>query len=166
MPVAVEGQRHSAALDDLLEHQHVALRVLLLPEQGEGNHSRGVVHGADQGQAWPPTLQPVVTAPIDLQQHPLLGVACPAQVAPARAPAPGTADPTRQQDSPDGGAREVDALPPGQHLGQMRVVETGVAALSQGQHPLLNLCSRGGRRSPASVSVCYGGSSLLSIRRQ
>ena len=35
--------------------------------------------------------------------------------------------------------------------GQMRVVETGVAALSQGQHPLLNLCSRG----PV-ASLCFG----------
>ena len=129
MPIAIEGHRHAAAVDDLLEHEQVAVGVLLFSEQGEGDRPRGVVHGPDERQAGSPTLQPVVPAPVDLQQHPLLGVALPAQIALARSAAAGAPNTARQQHPPDGGAREADALPLGQQLGQMRVVEAGVAAL-------------------------------------
>ena len=166
MPVAVEGQGHAVAGDDLLEQEQVAVGVLVLPEQGEGHRPGGVVHGPDEGEAGAAPLQPVVLAPIDLQQHPLLRVALPAPIALTRATAARTVDSPRQQDPSDGGARQADALPLRQQLGQMRVVKAGVTALGQGQH----LCPRpragGGRRLPATVAVRHGGGALLSIRRQ
>ena len=80
MPVAVQCHWDSVAIDDLPEHQHVAVGVLLLTEQSEGDRPGGVVHGADESQMWSATLQPVVPTPIYLQQHSLLGVALPSKV--------------------------------------------------------------------------------------
>ena len=166
MPVAVEGQRDAVPVDDLLEHDQVAVGVLLLPEQGEGDRPGGVVHGADERQVGAAALQPVVPAPVDLQQHPLLGVALPSTVALGRPAAARTADAPGQQDPPDGGAGQADALPLRQHLGEMRVVEARIGASGQRQHLLLHLRGRGGRRLPASVPVSHGRSALPSVRRQ
>ena len=123
MPVAVQGHWDSVTIDDLPEHQHVAVGVLLLTEQSEGDRPGGVVHEADESQMWSATLQPVVPAPIYLQQHSLLGVALPSKVALGRSATTGASDSPGQKDPPDGGARQMDALPICQHLGQMRVVE-------------------------------------------
>ena len=82
VPVVVEGQGSTVAVDDALEHQHVSVGILLLSEQGKWDRPGGVVHGADEGQVRSSALKPVVAAPIDLRQHPLLGIALPSTVSP------------------------------------------------------------------------------------
>ncbi len=68
---------------------------------------------------------------------------------------------------PAGRWRERGGRPPARPtLGQMRVVEAGVAALGEGPHLFLRLRAGGGRRPSAPVPVSHAGSSLLSIRRQ
>ena len=47
MPVAVQCRWDSVAIDDLPGIMHVAVGVLLLTEQSEGDCPGGVVHGAD-----------------------------------------------------------------------------------------------------------------------
>ena len=58
------------ASDDLPEHQHVAVGVLLLTEQSEWDRPGGVIHGADESQMWSATLQPVVPAPLSAATFP------------------------------------------------------------------------------------------------
>ena len=60
-------------VDNVLEHQHVAVGIFLLYEQGERDLPRGVVNGSDQGQIRASALKPVVAAPIDLQSIPCWG---------------------------------------------------------------------------------------------
>ena len=150
-------------VDNVLEHQHVAVGIFLLSEQGERDLPRGVVHSADQGQVWASALQPVVAAPIDLQQHPLLGIALPSAVAFGGSAATWTPQSSGQQDPPHGRVGQMDILSLCQHLGQMGVVESCIGPLGQLHHLLL--CPRvgGGHRLPSSVPVSYGSISLLSI---
>ena len=49
-------------VDNVLEHQHVAVGIFLLPEQGVGDSPRGVIHGSDQGQIGASALKPVVAS--------------------------------------------------------------------------------------------------------
>ena len=79
-------------LNDVLEHQHVPVGIFLLPEQGEGDRSSGIVYGTDQGEVRSSALQPVVLAPIYLQQHPLLAIALPSAAMPGSFPGTGTPD--------------------------------------------------------------------------
>lgn len=154
-------------LDDALQHQQIAVGVLLLAEEGEGDRSCSVVHGPDEREPRPAALQPVVSAAVDLQRHALLRVALPAGVALARpSSSSGAGDSSGPQDPPNGGAGEVDALSLCQHLRQVRVVETGVVGRGKGQHPLLSLWARGGRRFAAPVPVSDAGNALLSISCQ
>ena len=140
--------------------------VLLLSEQGGEDRPSGVVHSSHQRQVGSSALQPVVPAAVNLQQHPLPRVALPSAVAPGGPPASRTPHSLCQQYPPDGGTRQVDALPLGQHLGQMGVVEASVEALGQLPDCLHCLRRRGRHRLPPPVPVSHGSCSLLPVRCQ
>ena len=93
-------------------------------------------------------------------------IALPSAVAPWGLAAPRTSYTFSQQDPPDGGAGQLDALPLCHHLGQMGVVEACVAAFGQLPDPVLCIRARGRRWLPAPVAVSYGSYSLLPIRCQ
>ena len=69
--VAVGVDRHgdAATADHLAEDVEVPLGVLLVSEDGPGDQAGGVVNGADQAQVWPASLEPVVAAGVNLEEH-------------------------------------------------------------------------------------------------
>ena len=137
--------------------------IFLLPEQGEGDRTCGVVHSANQGQVWASALKPVVAASIDLKQHPLLGIALPSAVALGGSAATWTSQSSGQQDPPHGRAGQMDILSFCQHLGQMGMVESRIWPLGQLHHPLLCPRARGGCRLSPPVPVSHSSRSFLSV---
>ena len=166
MAVAVEGQGDTVSLDDAFEHQQVAVSILLLPEQGERDCARGVVRSTDECEVGSSALQPIVSASINLQQHPLLGVSLPSAAVLGGSARPWSPDTIRQQDPSDGRPGQMDTLSLCQHLGQMGVVESCIHSCGQLPHSLLHRCSRSGGWLPASVTVSHGSWSLHSVGRQ
>ena len=163
MLVAVEGSWHAVAGDDLPQHQQAAAEVLLFLDQGEGDLPGGAVHGTHEAQGGSPSLQPVVAAAVGLQQHPLLGQALPALIARGPPTATGPADAPGKQDPPHSGAGHLDARRLHQHLSQVQVVESGLAARGQRQYLRIRLWAGGGTRPFDSVSVSHVGHALRSI---
>ena len=51
MPVTVQSQGDTVAIDDLPEHHHVAVGIFLVSEHSEWDRPCGVVDGADESQA-------------------------------------------------------------------------------------------------------------------
>ena len=91
--VAVYGHGDATAAHHLPEQLEVALGILLLPEAGPGNQAGGVVDAADQGEVGPSTLQPVVAAAVDLEQHALARIAVPTLSMPGWPPVANAGDP-------------------------------------------------------------------------
>ena len=112
MLVAVHGHRDAPAAHHLPEQLEVALGILLLPEAGPGDQAGGVIDAADQGEVGSSTLQPVVTAAVDLEQHALPGIAVPPLPVPGRPPVPDAGHAGGGEDPVHGGPGEHDAVVP------------------------------------------------------
>ena len=110
--------------------------VLLLPEQGVGDGPGGVVNGSHQAQIGTPALQPVMAAPVYLEQHPLLGIALPAVPVLATS-APFRADHTRTGENPPHRRPAYhQPLPLRQQFLQVVVVQPAIRPLGKGQYSL------------------------------
>jgi hypothetical protein len=106
----------------------VPLGVLLLPEAGPGDQTGGVVDAADQGEVRATTLQPVVAAAVDLEQHALARIAVSTLPMPGWPSAPDRGHPGGGEDAVRGGAGEDDAVILRQLLGEVLAIEAGVGA--------------------------------------
>ena len=90
------------------------------------DHACRIVDRADEGQPRSPPLEPVVAAAVELEEetfgrHPLTPTAMARRATPTRA---GQARPA--QDALQARPTDLDALPFGQQLGQVRVVDVGI----------------------------------------
>lgn len=100
--------------------------VLLGPEGGSGHEASGIVDGAHQGEQRTPSLEPVVAAPVDLEQQPRAGHPfTPAAVA-LRPPAAHRGEARLGQDPPERAGRQHEADLAGQRPGQVDRVEAGI----------------------------------------
>ena len=153
-------------VDNVLEHQHVAVGIFLLYEQGEKGPSpwrrQRLRPGSDTG------LGPEASRGGSHRsaEHPLLGIALPSAVAPGGSAATWTPQSSGQQDPPHGRAGQMDILSLCQHLGQMGMVESRIGPLGQLHHLLLCPRARGGCRLSPPVPVSHSSCSLLSVRCQ
>lgn len=76
--VAVKGEGKAASPCYSAQEQKVALGVFLLAEGGERNIAGGVVNPADKSEPGAVGAEPLVTAAVDLQEHPGLRPPLPA----------------------------------------------------------------------------------------
>ena len=115
---------------------------------------------------WNPVSQPRVMTAVHLDQHSLPGHSLAAYSVLWLAPAPRTAQPGVDQDAPQGGPADVDAVVVAQQLAEMGVVGPCVPGASQVNHSGCNgLGSCVGRLAPT-VAVSNGGSAFLPVSRQ
>jgi hypothetical protein len=133
VPVAVDRAREPRAEGDCPEELEVPRRVLLGPEDRSGDASGGVVDRAEERDLRPPGSQPVMAAPVELEEQ-ALGRHPRAPAPVARGPVPaGRGDPLRPQDPPDARAGQRDPLPLREQLGEVGVVGSGIAAPARGR---------------------------------
>ena len=100
MPITVEGQGNALASYGSLQKKQIALGVLLLPEQGIGDGTGGIVDGSHQSQIRAPSFQPVVATAVDLKQHPLLRIPLSPASVEGRSPSTRTPYPSCDHDAP------------------------------------------------------------------
>ena len=131
VPVGVEGDGYAAALQQALDQHEVAVGVLLLAEEGVGHRTGGIVHGDQQRERRRLFPQPRVMTAVHLDQHALPGQPLTAYPELGRTPSPRTAQTGVDQDAPQGGPADVDALALAQQLAEMGVV--GPCVLGTGQ---------------------------------
>ena len=115
------AQGSAAALQEALDQQEVAVGVLLLAEEGVDHRAGGIVHCDQQRERWHPVPQPRVMTAVHLDQHSLPGHSLAAHPVLWRTPSPRTAQPGVDQDAPQGGPADVEALAFAQQLAEMGV---------------------------------------------
>ena len=71
--VRVYREGYPMPLDDAPQQEEIALGVFLLMEECVGHRAGGIVNGQQQGEPGPSVPQPGMMAPIELEQHALLG---------------------------------------------------------------------------------------------
>ncbi len=139
--------------------------VLLLAEEGVDHGTGGIVHGDQQRERRRLVPQPGVMTAAHLDQHALPRHALTANPVLGRTPSPRTAQPRVDQDAPQGGPADVDAVALTQQLAEMGVVGPGVPGTSQthyiGHHGIG--CCVGWPAAP--VAVSNGGGSLIPVSR-
>ena len=97
-------------------HQEVVVGILLLAEEGVDHRTGGIVHREQYRELGTVIAQPPVIAAVQLDQHALPGHALAAYPVLGRTPSPGTAQTGVDQDAPEGGPADVDALSLAQQL--------------------------------------------------
>ena len=90
--------------------------ILLAAEQGVDHAAGGIVHRYQEGELGPVITQPAVIAPVQLYQHACPGHPLTADPVLWRASSPWTAQSGVDQDAPQGGPADVDALSFSQQL--------------------------------------------------
>ena len=132
VPVGVEGDGYPTTLHQALDQQEAAVSVLLLAEEGVDHRTGGgIVHREQYRELGNVIAQPPVIAAIHLDQHALPGHALAAHPVFGRTPAARTAQTCVDQDAPQGGPADVDAVALAQQLAEMGVVGPGLSGASQ-----------------------------------
>ncbi len=138
MAIGVDGEGDAVAVGERVEEVEIPLGVLVVAEFGGEHRPGGIVHGGEKGEPGAAGLQPGMGAAIEEDEHPRLGHALPAAAMPRRPAAAGTADAGLVQDAMDRGAGQPEALSLGHQLGEVLMIDTGIAGRG----------SRGGRALP------------------
>ena len=131
VPVSVEGDGYAEMLHQALEQQEVVVGGLFPAEEGVDHRASGIVDGDQQSERRYPAPQPWVMTAVHLDQHAFPGHALAADPVLGRTPSPRTAQPSVDQDAPQGGPADVDALSLAQQLAEMGVVGPFVLGTSQ-----------------------------------
>ena len=166
VPVGVEGDGYAATLHQAVDQQEVAVGVLLLAEEGIDHSTGGIVHRDQQRERRRLFPQPRVMTAVHLNQHALPGHAPAAHPVLGRTPSPRTAQTGVDQDAPQGGPADVDALALAQQLAEMGVVGPGVPGTGQTDYVGHHGIGRCVAWPAAPVAMSDGANALLSISRQ
>src|SRR5437773_1543154 len=116
MPVVIHSQRSSTSEHYLPQHQHVAMRVFLIPKLGSWYGTRSIINAGYQHQAWTSTFQPIMWAGVHLQQYPLLWVSLPSRAVAGCSALTWAFDTCLREDVTHGGATKRYVLVLGQQL--------------------------------------------------
>jgi hypothetical protein len=149
----------------VVEQLEVANQILLSAEQRMGNRSCGVVNSQEETEGQMLVAEPVVLAPVNLQQHSLLWEALSPQAA-ARPMPSSVPQPAGDERVSHCAAADVDFLPLSEEFRQVSVVRVSVPLASKGDDPIPCLSRRGVHRPAAAVAVHEAGDSRRSERRQ
>ena len=165
VPVGVESDGYAATLHQALDQHEVAVGVLLLAEEGVNHGTGGIVHGDQQRERRRLVPQPGVMTAVHLDQHSLPRHALTANPVLGRTPSPRTAQPGVDQDAPQGGPADVDAVALAQQLAEMGVVGPGVSGTSQVNHGSCNGLGCCVGWPAATMTVGNGGSAQFPVGR-
>ena len=164
--VGVEGDGYAEMLHETLDQHEVVATVFLLAEEGVNHRAGGIVHRDQQREGRRLIPQPRVVTAVHLDQHALPRHALAAHPVLGWTPSPRAGESGVQQDAPQGGPANVDAVALAQQLAEMGVVGPCVPGTSQthyaGHHGIG--CRVGWLAAP--VAVSHGGGSLLSVSCQ
>jgi hypothetical protein len=165
--VGVDAERQALAQRGLAERLEVPRGILLVPEGPARHVARGVVDPADQGQPRPPALEPVVAAPVDLEEQARLGHPLPAGAMAPRAPGPGRGQARLGEDPAQGPLRDDDPLPLGEQVGEVGPVGARVRGGGELEEAGAGLVVEAVGGDPAPVAVDErGGRAVGAIRRE
>ena len=131
VPVGVAGDGYAAAPEQALHQQEVAVGVFPLGEAGVNHRTGGIIHRDQQRERRRLVSQPWVMTAVQLDQHALPRHALAAHPVLGRTPSSWTAQTGVDQDAPQGGPADVDALALAQQLAEMGVVGPCVPGTSQ-----------------------------------
>ena len=164
--VGVEGDGYAETLHETLDQQEVVATVFLTAEEGVNYCSGGIVHRDQQRKRRRLIPQPRVVTAVHLDQHALPGHALAAYPVLGRTPSPRTAQPGVDQDAPQGGPADVDAVALAEQLAEMGVASPCVPGTSQthyaGHHGIR--CRVGWPAAP--VTMGEGSCAFLPVGRQ
>ena len=141
--IAVDGAGDAPRPDDLPKHDEVAVGIFLQAEVRSGDLVGGIVDGAVEDQTWPATLEPIMLTPIPLEEQAGLRHALTPTTEAAPAPRPRAGDAGGAEPAADGGAGDAQVVRLDQMLGEVLVVEAGIAGLRQAH----DLALEGGRQA-------------------
>ena len=136
MAIGVDGEGDAMAVGECVEKLKIPVGVLVVAEFGGEHRSGGIVHSGEEGEPGAAGLQPGMGAAIEEDEHARLGHALSAAAMPWRPAASWTVDAGLVQDATDGGAGQPEALPLGEELGEVLMIDAGIGALGQGDHAL------------------------------
>ena len=126
MAIAVDGTWDALGFDRIAQDLEVAGRILLVPKDGGRDRPGRVVDRPDQGQPRTATLEPVVTAPIELEEEPLGAHPRSTAAVPRWPPSTWAGDTLGTQDLTHALAAHDDRLTFGQELTEVAVVDLAV----------------------------------------
>ena len=164
--IEVEGVGQPSALHDAPHQLEIARRVLLLPEERARHRAGGIVDGPDQRRQRPLRAEPAVAAAVGLEQHPLPGHPLPAAAMLRGTPRPGAADPRREQDAPDGGAVQMDALALREQVREVRMVGVRVPVAHEIDDTLGEILGQGMPGTSAPVAMDQRGRPVTTVSGQ
>ena len=164
--VGVQGHRYAAAPYQSLHQQEIVEAVLLLTEQGIDHSASGVVHRQQQGEWRAQIAQPAVTAAVQLDQHAFPGHALPAHPVLGRTPASRACQTSVDQDAPQCGPGDVDALPFVEQLRKVSMVGVVVNRASQVNHPAPDRLGNGVGRLDTPEAMGQGAGSVTPVSLQ
>ena len=124
VPVGVEGDGYAATLHQTVDQQEVVATVFLTAEEGVNYCSGGIVHGDQQRKRRCLVPQPWVMTAIHLDQHALPWHALAAYPVLGRTPSPRAGESGVDQDAPQGGPADVDAVALAEQLAEMGVARS------------------------------------------
>ena len=120
--VGVEGDGYAEMLHETLDQHEVVAAVFLLAEEGVNHRAGGIVHRDQQREGRRLIPQPRVVTAVHLDQHALPRHALTAHPVLGRTPSPRAGESGVQQDAPQGGPANVDAVALAQQFAEMGVV--------------------------------------------
>ena len=153
-------------LHQTLDQQEVAMGVLLLAEEGVDHRTGGIVHCDQQRERRRLVPQPRVMTAVHLDQHALPRHALAAHPVLGWTPSPRTAETGVDQDAPQGGPADVDALALAKQLAEMGVVGPFVPGASQTNYAGHHGIGRCVGWPAAPVTVSNGGCAPFPVSRQ
>ncbi len=129
--VAVDGDRDPLRLGEGVKDMEIAVRIFFVPKRGGGDFAGGVIDRRDEGEAGSALVEPGVSAPIQLHEESSLGHPLAPTTVAGWASVPGTTQPGLSKNAVDRGMRQGEAVPLGQELAQVFVVDPGIDRLGE-----------------------------------
>jgi len=161
MPIAVQRDGDAVGADQLTQHHEVARGLFLRPKGRRGHLVGGIVDGAMEHEARPASFEPGVVAAVPLEEQAGLrhALAPTTEAAPAARPRAGDAG--RPEPAVDRGPRYGQAVGLSEMLGEVLVVEPGVAGFSQAHDFPVEGVGEAIVWGPATIAVGQRGSAAV-----
>ena len=140
------------------EHGEIARTVLLLAEGGPGHQAGGIVDAGHEREPGTATLEPVVAAAVDLEEHARLRHPLAAEPVAPRSPSPYRGQPGLGEDPTQCPLGHDDALALGEQVGEVGPVDVRIRGRGQLHESSSQLVVEpvGWHPTPVAVDECGG----------